>query len=146
MASIIAARYLHMIAATLPSTPFSGSRIMIARTFGFVVVAVALCGVSNDAVSQQKDKKKFEVPKDAIAGVVKSVDMKAHTFTLTLESKKERTFKVDDKTEFWGPKGGDRGTGPKGLTDDCMAKGYDIKVVPTKDPAVAKNVYLPNRK
>ena len=56
------------------------------------------------------------------------------------------TFTVDAKTEFWGPKGGDRGTGPKGLADDCMAKGYDIKVVPAKDPTVAKDVYLPNRK
>jgi hypothetical protein len=27
-----------------------------------------------------------------------------------------------------------------------MAKGYEIKVVPAKDPAVAKGVYLPNRK
>jgi hypothetical protein len=39
-----------------------------------------------------------------------------------------------------------RGTGPKALADDCMAKGYEIKVVPAKDPAVAKDVYLPNRK
>ena len=50
------------------------------------------------------------------------------------------------KTEFWGPKGGDRGTGPKGLADECMAKGYEINVVPAKDPTVAKDVYLPNRK
>jgi len=53
---------------------------------------------------------------------------------------------VDAKTEFWGPKGGDRGTGPKGLADECMAKGYEIKVMPAKDPTVAKDVYLPNRK
>ena len=45
-----------------------------------------------------------------------------------------------------GPKGGDRGTGPKGLADECMAKGYEIKVVPAKDATVAKDVYLPNRK
>jgi hypothetical protein len=31
--------------------------------------------------------------------------------------------------------------GPKGLADECMAKGYEIKVVPAKDPAVAKDVY-----
>ena len=51
-----------------------------------------------------------------------------------------------EKTEFWGPKGDDRGTGPKGLMDECMAKGYEIKVVPAKDATVAKDVYLPNRK
>jgi len=27
-----------------------------------------------------------------------------------------------------------------------MAKRYEIKVVPTKDPTVAKDVYLPNKK
>jgi hypothetical protein len=27
-----------------------------------------------------------------------------------------------------------------------MAKGYEVKVVPAKDPTVAKDVYLPNRK
>jgi hypothetical protein len=44
-----------------------------------------------------------------------------------------------------GPKGGDRGTGPKGLADECMAKGYEIKVVPAKDQTVAKDVYLPSQ-
>src|SRR5262245_60255505 len=135
---------------------------MIARTFGFVIVSLALLGVSYHAVGQDKgkdapkdkvkdgakdkdapkEKKKFEVPKDAIAGTVKSVDLKASTFTVTVD-KKDRTFKVDDKTEFWGPKGGDRGTGAKGLSDDCMAKGYEIKIVPAKDAKVAKDVYFP---
>ena len=32
------------------------------------------------------------------------------------------------------------------MADECMAKGYEIKVVPAKDPTVAKDVYLPNRK
>jgi hypothetical protein len=90
--------------------------------------------------------KKFEVPKDAIAGTVKTVDTKKASFTIILNDKKDRTFLVDKATEFWGPKGGDRGTGPKGLEDDCMAAGYEIKVVPTKDGKTAKDVYLPVRK
>jgi hypothetical protein len=57
-----------------------------------------------DASGQQKDKK-FEVPKDAIAGKVKSVDMKAPSFTLSMEKSKDRKFLVDKATEFWGPKG-----------------------------------------
>jgi hypothetical protein len=32
------------------------------------------------------------------------------------------------------------------VADECMSKGYEIKVVPAKDPAVAKDVYLPNKK
>ena len=120
---------------------------MIARTFSFVIVSLALLGATFHAVGQDKGKdKKFEVPKNAIAGTVKGVDLKASTFTITLENKKDRTFKVDEKTEFWGPKGGDRGTGSKGLSDDCMEKGYEIKVVPAKDAKVAKDVYLPTRK
>ena len=90
-------------------------------------------------------KKKFEIPKDAIAGTVKSVDEKAAKFTITVKGK-DKTFTVDAKTEFWGPKGGDRATGPKGVADECLAKGYEIKDVPAKESTVAKDVYLPNRK
>ena len=92
-----------------------------------------------------KDKK-FEVPKDAIAGTVKAVDTKKASFTISPPKGKDRTFLVDDKTEFWGPKGGDRGTGPKGLNDDCMGIGYEIKVTPTADGKTAKDVFLPERK
>jgi len=138
---------------------------MFARTLGFAIVGLVLCGLSLDAMGQgkdkdakdkkdavkdkdtPKDKKKFEVPKDAVSGTVKSVDLKANSFTITPSDKKDRTYTVDDKTEFWGPKGGDRGTGPKGLKDDCMEKGYEVKVVATaKDMKVAKDVYLANRK
>jgi hypothetical protein len=108
-------------------------------------VATVLAALSLQSVGAG-DKKKFEIPKDAIAGTVKSVDEKAAKFTIIVKGGKDKTFVVDAKTEFWGPKGGDRGTGPKGLGDECMAKGYEIKVVPAKDPAVAKDVYLPNRK
>jgi hypothetical protein len=118
---------------------------MFARAFGVAIVALVLAALSLQAVGAG-DKKKFEIPKDAIAGKVKSVDEKAAKFTIILKDGKDKTFTVDAKTEFWGPKGGDRGTGPKGLKDDCMAKGYEIKVVPAKDPTVAKDVYLPDRK
>jgi hypothetical protein len=53
---------------------------------------------------------------------------------------------VDDNSAFWGPKGGDRGTGAKGLKDDCMAPGCAIKVAIAKDGKTAKDVYLPTRK
>ena len=103
---------------------------MLTRAFGFAIVVTVLAALSQSVGAG--DKKKFEVPKDAIAGTVKSVDEKAAKFTITVKGK-DKTFTVDAKTEFWGPKGGDRGTGPKGLADDCMAKGHEIKVVPAKD-------------
>lgn len=118
---------------------------MFTRTLGLAAVILCALGLSVGG-AQDKDKKKFEVPKDAIAGKVKAVDLKANNFTLTLTTGKDRTFGVDDKTEFWGPKGGDRGTGPKGLKDDCMEKDYEIKVVATKGGKTAKDVYLPDRK
>ena len=124
---------------------------MFARTLSLAALGIVICVLGLHAGGGAKDKdapkdKKFEVPKDALAGKVKSVDLKAATFTVTFKNNKERTFSVDSKTEFWGPKGGDRGTGAKGLEDDCMAKGYEIKVVPAKDAKFAKDVYLPNRK
>jgi hypothetical protein len=121
---------------------------MFARTLGFAIVGVSLCAFGLQAGGGAKDgkDKKFEIPKNAIAGTVKTVDLKASKFTITLTDGKQRTFGVDDKTEFWGPKGGDRGTGAAGLKDDCMEKGYEIKVVATKDGKNAKDVYLPNRK
>jgi hypothetical protein len=106
----------------------------------FLVVALGL-----EASGGGKDKK-FEVPKNAVTGTVKSVDEKKASFTINTTKGAERTFLVDDKTEFWGPKGGDRGTGVKGLQDDCMAPGYEIKVMPRKDGKTAKDVFLPDRK
>jgi hypothetical protein len=107
-----------------------------------LVVALAL-----QASGQGKDKdKKFEVLKDAVAGTVKSVDLKASSFTIIPVKGKDRTFLVDDKTAFRGLNGGDRGTGAKGLKDDCMAPGYAIKVAVAKDGKTAMDVFLPNRK
>lgn len=118
---------------------------MFARILGLTTVVISLSAFGLQAGGAGKDKK-FEIPKDAIVGKVKSVDMKAPSFTITLRNGKDRAFGVAKDTEFWGPKGGDRGTGPKGLEDDCMAKGYEIHVVPMKDGKTAKDVFLPNRK
>ena len=130
---------------------------MNARRIGLAIVAMSLFAIGlqagvgiTDAQGEKKDAtgkdKKFEVPKDAVIGKIKSVNLKTPAFTITLASGLVKTFGVDDKTEFWGPKGGDRGTGAKGLKDDCMEKGYEIKVVATKDGKVAKDVYLDVRK
>ena len=98
----------------------------------------------DDEKETPKNNTKYAIPADAIAGTVKSVDLEAATFTIATDGK-NRMFKVDEKTEFWGPRGGDRGTGPKGLKDDCMAKGYEIKVVAAKDGKTATDVHLPTR-
>jgi len=121
---------------------------MFTRICGFVIVTVVvLCSFGLVEAGGDKGKdKKFEVPKDAVVGKVKSVDLKASSFTIQLRNGKPRTFAVDDKTEFWGPKGGDRGTGAKGLKDDALGAGYVVHVTPAKDAKVAKDVYLSERK
>lgn len=115
-----------------------------------MIIAITVCcgvpfadvGAVQDA---KKDGKKLQVPKGAIKGTVKAVDAAMSTFTIVAD-KKDRTFSVNKTTEFWGPNGGDRGTGPEGLKDDCMAIGYEIQVVATKDGKAARDVYLPTRK
>jgi len=121
---------------------------MLFRTLSIttaVLVLLGLCLQVGLAEGGDKDKK-FEIPKNVVTGTIKSVDEKGAKFTIILKDGKDRTFLVDDKTEFWGPKGGDRGTGPKGLKDDCMEKGYEVKVMPRKDGKTAKDVFLPVRK
>ena len=125
------------------------------RAFGCAVLGLSLMVLGVDAggvkdkvkdggvKDKAKEKKKYEVPKDAIAGKVKSVDLKEKSFVIVLESGKDRKFLVDDKTEFWGPRGGDRGTGPEGLKDRCMEKGHELHVEASKDGKTATNVHLP---
>ena len=114
------------------------------RMLGFAFVALALSAFSMDVVgAKDKDKKA-----DDVTGAVKSVDKKAGSFTIVVD-KKDRKFLVTDDTKFVGPKGGKRGTGKEGLSDDCMAKDYVIRVVLAKDAKDAKNaaeVHLPVRK
>jgi hypothetical protein len=119
---------------------------MLARRLGMAILAMAFCALGFQAVGAQDTKKTFEVPKDAIDGTVKSVDVKAGSFTLIVKGSKDKTFGVTKETEFWGPRGGDRGTGIKGLNDDCMGVGYEIKVALAKDGKNAKDVYLGYRK
>src|SRR5262245_22139740 len=136
---------------------------MFARAVGMtMVLAIVFGAVGRDALGgkkekdavkeakekgvKEKGKEKYEVPKDAIAGTLKAVDVKGNTFTIAVEKAKDRTFMVTKTTEFYGPRGGDRGTGPEGLKDDCMEKGYEIHVLASKDGKSALEVHLPVRK
>ncbi len=100
----------------------------------------------NSTVDGGGKDKKFDVPKNAISAIIISVNQKKASFTVTTATGVQRIFRVDAETQFWGPKGGDRGTGPKGLKDVCMAPNYEIKIVLRKDGKTAKDVFLPERK
>jgi hypothetical protein len=123
---------------------------MFARILGLATLAVVLCTFSIDAGGGAKDKdakdKKVDTKKVAdVTGAVKSVDKKEGSFTIVID-KKDRKFMVTDETKFVGPKGGKRGTGKEGLSDDCMDPGYELRVVPAKDATKAAEVHFPNRK
>jgi hypothetical protein len=107
---------------------------MLLRLWGMTLVALALGAAG--AVAHHADEKE-------IVGVVKEVKVKEKLFVLTLTDKSERTFKVSKETKFIGPRGSDR---EDGLQDDCMSKGYEVKVVPAADQNFAKEVKLPLRK
>src|SRR4051794_12756223 len=96
------------------------SPTMFARTLGCTVLGLAvLCygtevgaggkDVKDKVVKDAKDKeepKRGEIPKGAIAGKMKSVNLKEKSFTIVLESGKDRSFDVTKETKFIGPRGG----------------------------------------
>ena len=123
---------------------------MLARILGFTFLGLTLSAAFFDYEAgggKDKDvKDKIDTKKVVdVTGTISSVDMKGGSFTIVVE-KKDRKFIVTDDTKFIGPKGGKRGTGKEGLSDDCMQKGYEIRVVPAKDAKNAGEVHLPNRK
>jgi hypothetical protein len=107
------------------------------RLCGFFAVALAL----SVGASAGQDKK--EGDDKEIVGKIKENNVKEKYFVLTLEGDKERKFLVNKDTKFIGPRGSDR---EDGLQDDCMSKGYEVKVVPAADDKYAKEVKLPLRK
>ncbi len=110
---------------------------MLLRLCGFFTVALAL------AVSTSAGQDKKEGDDKEIVGKIKENNVKEKYFVLTLEGDKERKFLVNKDTKFTGPRGSDR---EDGLQDDCMSKGYEVKVVPAADDKYAKEVKLPLRK
>jgi hypothetical protein len=70
-------------------------RANVIKFLGLVLCALALQASSATAQKEggkEKDSgKKFEIPKNAIAGTVKAVDMAKATFTITQKDKKDHT-------------------------------------------------------
>ena len=110
--------------------------------FCCLVLGIAFLTASGQTSQGGKDKDKG-TDDSMVVGKVKVVNLARNNFTITLESGKDRTFGVDKKTKFLGPQGG---KSKDGLKDDRMAKGYEVKVLPTKDGKAAKEVHLPYRK
>ncbi len=113
---------------------------MFARLFGGVIVLVLVTQVVS--VGAPGEKKGKDDPNEVV-GVSKSVDLKGKFFVITLKTGKDRKFLITKMTKFVGPRGGKSSAG---LKDDRMAKGYTLKVIPSKDGKTAAQVKLPYRK
>jgi hypothetical protein len=106
-------------------------------------LAVGAAGLGAQGDQGTKDGKKGARDGNEVVGKVKAVDLGKKSFTITTATGKDRTFLVDEKTRFVGPRGGLSKEGPK---DDRLAKGSEVKVTPAPDGKTAVEVKLPSRK
>ena len=79
--------------------------------------------------------------KELMAKLV-SVDAKKMTLTVTTDGKKI-AYDVNEETKFLGPKGG---ASEKGIKDDRLVKGAELKLVIAGNNRTLREVHLPERK
>src|SRR5579862_3546358 len=112
---------------------------MLSRICGLGFVCLALIAGITPGQEKKEPVKDGDKGGKEIVGKIKEVDTKKKSFVITLEDKSDRTFTVSKETKFTGPRGSDR---EDGLRDECMGKGYEVRVVPAADEKVAKEVKL----
>jgi hypothetical protein len=97
---------------------------------------LALAILANAARSGDKDKE--------VKGTVVKVDIKASTLTVNVGGDKgEKTYDVNDKTKFLGPKGG---VSEARLKDDRLVPGAEVRLVIAGNNRTCREVHLPERK
>jgi hypothetical protein len=77
-----------------------------------------------------------------VKGTVVKVDLKNSTLTVKTAGG-EKTYDVNDKTKFLGPKGG---ASEAGLKDDRLAVGAEVKLLIAANNKTAHEIHLPDRK
>lgn len=115
--------------------------VLAALLLGFAAFDSGMAQEKKDNGTKQERTDPQKI-KGAVIGKIKTVDVDNSSFTISPDKGKDRTFKVNDKTQFMGPLGG-KG---EGLKDDRMEKGNVVVVIPTADGKTAKEVHLPYRK
>src|SRR5262249_13253234 len=76
--------------------------------------------------------------------IVVKVDVTKMILTVKVDNR-TMDLPIGEETKFIGPRGGDRGEGAKGLKDDVLAPGAEIRFVQGKGKTV-EEVHLPVRK
>src|SRR5690348_9989003 len=107
---------------------------MIHRTAVGISAILALAILGGAARSGDKDKE--------VKGTVVKADVKAKTLTIKVAGDKaEKTYDVNDKTKFLGPKGG---VSDAGLKDDRLAPGAEVRLVIAANNRTCREVHLPD--
>lgn len=105
--------------------------MLLHRLLGIVVVGLLLCTLSVDAGGD----------KDVKAKLVK-VDAKAKVLVVDTDGGQKK-YDVNDETKFIGPKGG---ASDKGIKDDRLVPGVELKLKVAANNRTLREVHLPERK
>ena len=110
---------------------------MLRRTILGVAAILALAILGSAVQSGDKDKE--------VKGTVVKVDLKASTLTINVagDKGKEKTYDVNEKTKFLGPKGG---VSEAGLKDDRLVPGAEVRLIVAANNRTCREVNLPERK
>ena len=110
---------------------------MLRRAFLGLSAILALSLLLGGAIAQGDTDKQ-------VKGTFVKADLKASTLTVkTLPDKIDKTYDVNDKTKFVGPKGG---VSDAGLKDDRLVAGAELSLVIAGNNRTCREVHLPERK
>jgi hypothetical protein len=113
------------------------SLTMLRRAFlglsAILAFSILLAGASGQGDTDKK-----------VEGKLVKVDLKASTLTIKTDADKtDKTYDVNDKTKFIGPKGG---VADAGLKDDRLVKGVHLSLVIAGNNRTCREVHIPERK
>jgi hypothetical protein len=110
---------------------------MLRRAFLGLSAILALSLVLGGATAQGDTDKKVD-------GTLVKVDLKASTLTIKTDADKlDKTYDVNDKTKFIGPKGG---ISDAGLKDDRLVAGVHLQLVIAGNNRTCREVHIPAKK
>jgi hypothetical protein len=110
---------------------------MLRRAFLGLSAILAFSILLGGAAGQADTDKKVE-------GTLVKVDLKESTLTIKTDGEKvDKTYDVNDKTKFIGPKGG---VSDDGLKDARLVKGVHLKLVIAGNNRTCREVHIPEKK
>jgi hypothetical protein len=110
---------------------------MLRRAFLGLSMMLAFSLLLGGAAGQGDTDKKVE-------GTLVKVDLKESTLTIKTDAEKvDKTYDVNDKTKFIGPKGG---VSDAGLKDERLVKGVHLGLVIAGNNRTCREVHIPEKK